>query len=640
MLAVRKKLISAVLAVATLAGCTSTPDPAASAVGLDTLPLSGEWARPIRGGQLWVTTSEQHGVALVEPDGRVVDRWETNAEFLDTRSVRLNTAASDVFASYNPEAGELLLFTVSTQGNVMGNRTNVSSLGFPVEGLCLFHDTDNGDLYLFALSETFFAHQYLITQPENEALKLTEVRSLPIPAGSSACATDDVTDTLYVAEEGGGIWAYSAGPEADLARSPVAMAAPFGALGNGPKGLDAIPGGIVAFELDRPFIHVVEATESGFEHHSRVHLGTGTAPDSVTASASKGNVRAVLFDENSEQLKQADLVFKATAAPGAAGLPTVLPAAETTPVPAIGDAADDPEIWVNERAPGKSLVLGTDKRNGLLVYNLNGEELQSLSVGRLNNVDIRYGVPYQGKTADIAVASNRTRNSLSLFAIDRERSLVIPVTEVQTDLPEIYGFCLYQSDTGTYAIANDKDGRFHQFRLTLTDKSWTGELVREFSLASQPEGCVADDRRQRLFVGEEGKAVWALGAEPESGADMTMVDGVGEYLTDDIEGLTLYQGETQDYLVVSSQGDNTYVIYNAEPPYQFRGKFRIGINHQGLIDGTSETDGIAATSANMGGVWSEGMLVVQDGRNVLPSETQNFKYVPWSDIRSVLGLER
>ena len=32
-------------------------------------------------------------------------------------------------------------------------------------------------------------------------------------------------------------------------------------------------------------------------------------------------------------------------------------------------------------------------------------------------------------------------------------------------------------------------------------------------------------------------------------------------------------------------------------------------------------------------------MVAQDGRNVLPGENQNFKYVPWTSIAEALGLE-
>lgn len=57
------------------------------------------------------------------------------------------------------------------------------------------------------------------------------------------------------------------------------------------------------------------------------------------------------------------------------------------------------------------------------------------------------------------------------------------------------------------------------------------------------------------------------------------------------------------------------------------------------IDGASETDGLEVTSANLGGPWSQGLLVVQDGRKRMPESTQNFKLVPWADIARALGLE-
>ncbi|MCL1059364.1 hypothetical protein L2729_15440 [Shewanella gelidimarina] len=46
------------------------------------------------------------------------------------------------------------------------------------------------------------------------------------------------------------------------------------------------------------------------------------------------------------------------------------------------------------------------------------------------------------------------------------------------------------------------------------------------------------------------------------------------------------------------------------------------------------------TSSAVGsGVWSQGMMVVQDGRNRMPDQNQNFKWVPWSEINQTLQLE-
>ena len=52
---------------------------------------------------------------------------------------------------------------------------------------------------------------------------------------------------------------------------------------------------------------------------------------------------------------------------------------ETDPVVSFDDAADDVCIWENKINPSKSLVVGTDKDYGLIVYDLKGKELKSIS---------------------------------------------------------------------------------------------------------------------------------------------------------------------------------------------------------------------------------------------------------------------
>ena len=57
------------------------------------------------------------------------------------------------------------------------------------------------------------------------------------------------------------------------------------------------------------------------------------------------------------------------------------------------------------------------------------------------------------------------------------------------------------------------------------------------------------------------------------------------------------------------------------------------------IDGISETDGLEVTSRNLGPGFEHGAMIAQDGRNVMPVENQNYKYVPWKAIAEALGLE-
>jgi 3-phytase len=53
------------------------------------------------------------------------------------------------------------------------------------------------------------------------------------------------------------------------------------------------------------------------------------------------------------------------------------------------------------------------------------------------------------------------------------------------------------------------------------------------------------------------------------------------------------------------------------------------------IDGTSETDGIDVCNMYLGANFSQGIFVVQDGRNDVGN--QNFKAVPWENIASAFN---
>jgi 3-phytase len=45
------------------------------------------------------------------------------------------------------------------------------------------------------------------------------------------------------------------------------------------------------------------------------------------------------------------------------------------------------------------------------------------------------------------------------------------------------------------------------------------------------------------------------------------------------------------------------------------------------------------SSAAFGTRFPDGLLVVQDGRNLTPRERQNYKFVSWRDIAAVLGIK-
>lgn len=107
----------------------------------------------------------------------------------------------------------------------------------------------------------------------------------------------------------------------------------------------------------------------------------------------------------------------------------------------------------------------------------------------------------------------------------------------------------------------------------------------------------------------------------------------GNHLTADIEGLTIYYGKNgKGYLIASSQGDNSYAVYNRSVNNEYIGNFSIvdGKN----IDGTSDTDGIDVMSFGLGEKYPNGIFIAQDGENVEQEKiaNQNFKMVDWKKI--------
>ncbi len=350
------------------------------------------------------------------------------------------------------------------------------------------------------------------------------------------------------------------------------------------------------------------------------------------------------YDVDSEAMPSRKLVKRRpTGALRAPAYPVavVMPRVQTASVAQWGDAADDPAIWVHPTDAARSRVLGTNKKQGLMVYDLAGKQVQQLDVGRVNNVDLRQRVNIDGATVDLAVASQRDDNSVVLFGIDGDGQ-VAELTRIATGFKDVYGICLYQPPGGALdVVVNDKSGVFHQYRIARRDGKYGGTLARTFKVASQPEGCVADERSGRLFIGEEKRGVWSLPAAADQPAKLQLVLGVGEALRADVEGMAIYHGAQRSYLIVSSQGDSSYVVLDAKAPHKVLGRFKVGFNLAAGIDGTADTDGLDVTSANLGGaggVFARGMLVIQDGYKRMPDGPQNFKYVGWDDVARALNL--
>ncbi|MBU2113867.1 MAG: phytase [Gammaproteobacteria bacterium] len=507
-----------------------------------------------------------------------------------------------------------------------------------VDDLCFYHSTENQQLSLFLMGGRGGADQLLLQQQQQWLAQPLLIRELSIPYDSTACSVDQQNGALYIAEADRAIWRYQAEPEADEGRSLVQVNKPFGQLQGEVKALQLLSDGSLLALEEQParLLHLSANGEL---------LTTALVPALAEASGlavqqQAESLTAYISSEQADAVQQLSLSVPATDLRSAkAAMVQLMPSLQTEAASQRGDVIDDPAVWHHPSAPARSLILATDKRAGLDVYNMQGKRVQQLSVGRLNNVDVRYGLNWQGSAHDIAAASLRDDNSLQLFAIDSSGKLH-NAGKVATNMADIYGLCMYQSrKTGQqFVFVNDKSGLIQQYRIDTNGNAWRGSLVRSLQVPSQPEGCVADDQNGVLFVGEEDAGIWRFAAEADAavaGEQIILVDG--ETLVDDVEGLALATHNNKQYLLVSSQGNDSYVIYDAVAPYAKRLHFRVTTNPQLAIDGSSETDGLDVTTRSLGPGFEQGALIVQDGRKRMPEQGQNLKLVPWADILQQLN---
>lgn len=316
---------------------------------------------------------------------------------------------------------------------------------------------------------------------------------------------------------------------------------------------------------------------------------------------------------------------------------------ETTPVAESGDAADDPAIWVDPDSPGDSLVIGNDKQGALEVYGLDGVRRQRITTATSfwGNVDVRQDVTVGTRTLDVVVAYN---NGLRTFAVDPATRLLQPVGDGTGAVPTNggEGLCAYHSAVtdDLYVFVITRAGRVRQYLIHDSDGDGLlqGSMVREFSIGSEAEGCVADDATGRLYISEEDVGLWRYGAEPGDGATRTLVDAVAPdgHLAYDVEGVTLATtGAASGYVIVSAQNgahpDESYFAVYDRATNDYVSSFRISASD--TADGCERTDGIAATTAPLGPDFPAGLFVCQDNGNTAPAAgNQNFKLTRLDDI--------
>jgi len=542
-----------------------------------------------------------------------------------------------------PQAdGSLLLAAIETESNQLywwqlqsntvqrSGKQLVSQL--VADDVCWYQSAENKQLSLFLIGDRGLGEQWLLAQDSKFLAAPLSIRNLNLPTDATACAVDQQKGTLYLAEGATALWSYNAEVEADEGRTLIDVQAPLGKLTGEVKALELTANGtLLALQEEPALLQSYQTQGDSLVWQQSKAIPTLESAEQLGLAA--GSLSVVSEDGKHLQLKDKTYLAQAAVLPERATLPMqqLNPTLETVAVSYRGDAIDDPAVWQHAKNPDNSR------------YNMQGEQLQFLNVGRVNNIDLRYGLEYQGKKQDIAAATLRADNSVQLFAIDAQGQ-VKTALKFATPFTDIYGLCLYQSKHSgqTYVFANDKDGTVLQYQISSNGQSWSAKEVRRLKVPSQPEGCVADDQNDLLFLGEEDVGIWRFAADAKADTKGELVIRAdGDVLVADVEGLALLPEKDGKpaYLLASSQGNDSYVVFQTSAPYKAVARFRVRLNAELGIDGSSETDGLELTTLSLGKGFEQGAVIVQDGRNRMPEQGQNLKLVPLEQLLELLPTQ-
>ena len=185
----------------------------------------------------------------------------------------------------------------------------------------------------------------------------------------------------------------------------------------------------------------------------------------------------------------------------------------------------------------------------------------------------------------------------------------------------------------------------------------------------QLEGIAVDQASGVLYAAQEDVGLWRLQLPLGSRSQPTLIDRVkdfgihdvydseteecqqvdpnakgygGNLLTADAEGVDIYYGPgSTGYVLVSSQGDDTFAVYQRQGANRALGSFRV----KGVVGGADDingSDGLAVTNRPVGD-YRQGLLVTHDEPETGPDvdderDATNFSYVSWGDIARAMSL--
>jgi len=311
----------------------------------------------------------------------------------------------------------------------------------------------------------------------------------------------------------------------------------------------------------------------------------------------------------------------------------VQPKASTSTTPG---EAEDVAVWIHPTDLSRSLVVGSYRSGGIIVWNLSGAEIQRIPQNTtVKYVDVSYNVQFGIERADVVAANLRDAGKLALFKVNPNYTtsdVLIQIANRQSLNNRIqrnsWAFCLYQRpmDGALFVFESPRNNvSIRQYRIQFGALDSVNVVFeRELNyFGDSAEGMVADDEAGYLYVAEANEGFHKYYTLAKMGNDPIGFVPAFDALAPELEGMAVYRctgGE--GYLLISSKGTSTIKVFERQGENRLI-KSVVPLNATGA---GIRTVGLDATSFAINPAYPNGLLVAHD------IDGRRFHFYDWADV--------
>ena len=146
---------------------------------------------------------------------------------------------------------------------------------------------------------------------------------------------------------------------------------------------------------------------------------------------------------------------------------------------------------------------------------------------------------------------------------------------------DIYGICMGLVGGNLRAILTEEEGKTIQYWDLKTQEiigtiDITAEETNVPLFGNEAEGCVIDDENEHIIISREGMRGILNAYDANTLEFIKVIDSRSGNIGGDPEGVTIYKtSDKEGFIIVSSQGDSKFNLYNRQFPFDYIRSFTV-----------------------------------------------------------------